>query len=76
MVEHLANSGDPDPMPHSLASDLGLHCFPVTLLGVSSLQWIIIPHHTIVAGYYGFILVPICLSVIRPSIHPYFHFET
>ena len=27
-----ANSGDPDPTPHSVASDLGLHCLPVTLL--------------------------------------------
>ena len=28
-----ANSGDPDQMPHSLASDLGLHCLLSTLLG-------------------------------------------
>ena len=27
-------------MPHSAASDLGLHCLPVTLLGVSRLQWV------------------------------------
>ena len=27
------NSVDPDQMPHSAASDLGLHCLPVTLLG-------------------------------------------
>ena len=26
------NSVDPDQMPHSVASDLGLHCLPVTLL--------------------------------------------
>ena len=38
MVELFANSGDPDQMPHSAASDLGLHCLPVTRLGVSSLQ--------------------------------------
>ena len=25
---------------YSVASDLGLHCLPVTLLGVSRLQWI------------------------------------
>ena len=24
----LANNVDPDQMPHSMASDLGLHCFP------------------------------------------------
>ena len=40
MVELFANSGDPDQMPHSVASDLGLHCLPITLLGVSSLQWV------------------------------------
>ena len=27
-------------MPHSAASDLGLHCLPITLLGVSRLQWV------------------------------------
>ena len=27
-------------MPHSVASDQGLHCLPVILLGVSRLQWI------------------------------------
>ena len=37
MVELFANSGDPDQMPHSAASDLGLHCLPITLLGVSRL---------------------------------------
>ena len=35
MVELFANSADPDQMPHSAASDLGLHCLPNTLLGVS-----------------------------------------
>ena len=25
-----ANSGDPDQMPHSVASDLGLHCMPMS----------------------------------------------
>ena len=43
MVELFATSGDPDHMPHSAASDLGLHCLPVTLLGVSRLQWVNIP---------------------------------
>ena len=27
-------------MPHSVASDLGLHCLPITLLGVSRLNWV------------------------------------
>ena len=40
-----ANNGDPDQMPCSrcrgnTASDLGLHCLPVTSLGVSRLQWV------------------------------------
>ena len=39
-VDDDANSGNPDQMPHSAASDLGLHCLPVTLLGVSRLQWV------------------------------------
>ena len=25
------NSVDPDQMPHDVASDLGLHCLPITL---------------------------------------------
>ena len=32
------NSGDPDQTPHSAASDLGLHCLPITSLGISSLK--------------------------------------
>ena len=36
--ELFANSADPDQMLHSVESDLGLHCLPVTTLGVSSLQ--------------------------------------
>ena len=30
MVEPFANRGDPDQMLHSAASDLGLHCLPIT----------------------------------------------
>ena len=30
-----ANNIDPDQTPHYVASDLGLHCFPVTLSRVS-----------------------------------------
>ena len=33
MVELFANSGDPDQMLSSVASDLGLHCLLITLLG-------------------------------------------
>ena len=37
MVEPFATV-DPDQTPRSVASDLGLHCLTVILLGVSSLQ--------------------------------------
>ena len=37
MTELFANSGDPDQMPRSAASDLSLYCLPITLLGVSRL---------------------------------------
>ena len=40
MAKLFANSGDPDQMPPSAASDLGLHCLPSTLLRVSRLQWV------------------------------------
>ena len=35
MVKLYANNGGPDQTLHSAASDLGLHCLPNTLLGVS-----------------------------------------
>ena len=38
MAKLFANSGDSDQMPHSAASDLGLHCSPITLFGVSKLK--------------------------------------
>ena len=40
MAKLFANSEDPDQMPCSVASDLGLHCLPITLLRVSRLQWV------------------------------------
>ena len=40
MAKLFANSGDPDQTPHSAASDLGLHCLPITLLGVFQRQWV------------------------------------
>ena len=39
MAKLFANSGDPDQMLHSAASDLGLHYLSITLLRVSRLQW-------------------------------------
>ena len=38
MAKLFANSGDPDQMPQNAASDLGLHCLPITLLLVCRLQ--------------------------------------
>ena len=42
----LANSVDADQMPHDGASDLGLHCLPMTLLWVSwyHIKWYFQPH--------------------------------
>ena len=33
MAKLFANSGDPEQTPHSVVSDLGLHCLPITLFG-------------------------------------------
>ena len=33
MAKLFANSGDPDQMLHSVASDLGLHCYQLTFQG-------------------------------------------
>ena len=35
-----ANSLGPDQTPRSVTSDQGLHCLPITLLGVSRLKWV------------------------------------
>ena len=40
MAKLFANSGEPDQMPHSVASDLGLHCLPATFFGISRLKCI------------------------------------
>ena len=39
MGELFANTGDPDQMPSSAVSNLGLHCLPITLLGVSTMGY-------------------------------------
>ena len=36
----LANNIDPDQTPQDVASDLCLHCLLMTLLRVSSLEWV------------------------------------
>ena len=38
MENPLANTVDSDQMPHYVASDLGLHCLPMTFLQVSRLE--------------------------------------
>ena len=40
MAKQFVNSGDPDQTPRFAASDLGLHCLPITLLRVSRQQWV------------------------------------
>ena len=41
MVKLFANSGDPDQMPHSAASDLGFHYLPVTSFrGLQTTIWV------------------------------------
>ena len=35
-----ANSGDPDQMPHSAVSDLGLHCLPMSHYGMLGSNWL------------------------------------
>ena len=37
-----ANSAFPDQMPHSVASDLDLHCFPVFRLWHAGHKWVVI----------------------------------
>ena len=36
----LSNTVGPDQMPHNVASDLGLHFLPMTLLWVSGKSWL------------------------------------
>ena len=64
MSKLFANSEDPDQTPHSAASDLGLHCLPITLLGVSRLQWV----NDIACCLMQLLFV--CLWVLQPS-QPY-----
>ena len=40
MAKTIANSGDSDQMPRYAASDLGLLCLSITILGVFRLQWV------------------------------------
>ena len=79
MAKLFANSGDPDQMVHSAASDLGLHCSPITLLGVSKLQWVKEPHkddelnelccERKVLGTFCGINLSVCMSGLLARLH-------
>ena len=49
-----ANSGDPDQSPHSVASDLGLHCLPIS--------------HKRTLGIYGLKMQSFCNLIRVPEI--------
>ena len=58
MLKLFANSGDLDQTPRSAASDLGLHCLPITILLVSRLQLVkndlrYLILHTLHFGFYS-----------------------
>ena len=42
MAKLTANSGDPNPMPYSVASDLCLHCLPFILFRLYRFKWVIV----------------------------------
>ena len=47
MAKLFANSGDPDQTPHFAASDLVLHCLPITPFGVSNRVNKYVPIHVV-----------------------------
>ena len=53
-----ANSVDCDQSPHSVVSDLGLQCLPITLLGVSRLKWV---------KHRDRSRKTVCVEILRPS---------
>ena len=57
MAKLFANSGEPDQTPHSVASDLGLHCLPITLLRVFRLQWVKNMYYVLEMLHIGALLV-------------------
>ena len=73
MVEVFANSGDPDQMPYSVASDLGLHCLSVTLLGVSRLQWV--NSHPSIFYMYWYVMLLLFISSVYLIYFIYCRFE-
>ena len=75
IVNRLANNVDPYEMACLEKSHLDLHCLHRYLFWSTKLKGIIlfvfIPSHTIVAGYYGFML-DVSVSVHQSYVHPYF----
>ena len=53
MAKLFANTGDPDQMLHSAASDLSLHCLPTTLSGVSDYNGLVIIFHQQVSNSFS-----------------------
>ena len=51
MTKLFRNSGDSDQTPHSAASNLGLHCLPLTIILVSRLQWVYASNYHISLSY-------------------------
>ena len=52
------------------ARNTPIFSFP-NVIKIEGVFLFMIPHHTIVAGYYGFTLV-VRESVVRPSVRPFF----
>ena len=62
MVELFANSGNPDLMPHSATSDLGLHYLTITLLvGYNGLKYK--KHKLTASGRREIIQIIFCFSM-------------
>ena len=51
MAKLFDKRGDPDQMPRSAASDLGLHGLPITLLGVSRQKWVTLALNIVCVWY-------------------------
>ena len=69
MVELFANSGDSDQTLCSVASDLGLQCLSITLLGVSRLQWFNTVKFNTVNHIDEQVLFALNCSITEPLIH-------
>ena len=67
MAKLFANRRHPDHMVHSVVSDLGLHYLPITLIGVSRLQWVKVQNKIVAKdSFFSFFLL--FFSEIMPDI--------